>query len=182
MHIGISAFTTITMGILSPWLLIPALSFIIASIIYKFYIRNLLSVLDESKIDSVIPIYNYAVNTINERVIIQAYRKERQFTKTFYKYCNNNTTYDFMLEASKLWIVYRIKLISAIVLAVVIIICITVNELKDRYEVLALAFICSLQLTQSIIYLTGAIIDANRSLRTVGYSDNYMQVRKIIAF
>lgn len=178
MHMGISAISVITLGILSPWLIIPGIFFIFSAIFYKFYARKLLLTLDELSIESVIPIYNHAINAVDERVIIQAYRKEREFAKIYYKHCNNNATYEFMFEACKLWIEYRIKLLSALTLGTVMIICATVNGIKERHEVIGLAFICTLQMIHSVIHLIGALIDAARSLRTVNLADNYVQVKK----
>ncbi|XP_057332166.1 ATP-binding cassette sub-family C member 11-like isoform X1 [Microplitis mediator] len=175
MHFGISLFTTTILGIICPWLLLPMAIFISIIIIYQFYIRQLVLALNESRIESVTPIYNHVVSTVNERITIQAYRKERDFAKKFYKYCDANTTYDFMLKATKLWMEYRIKLISAVTLAAVIIICAAVNGVKDRYQVLGLGFICTIQLTQSLVHLTAAIIDVYGSLMTVGFVDNYIQ-------
>lgn len=176
MHFGISLFTTTILGIICPWLLLPMAIFITIIIIYQFYIRKLVIALNESRIESVTPIYNHVVSTVNERITIQAYRKERDFAKKFYKYCDANTTYDFMLKATKLWMEYRIKLISAVTLAAVIIICAAVNGVKDRYQVLGLGFICTIQLTQSLVHLTAAIIDVHGSLMIVGFVDNYIQV------
>ncbi|KAK0082416.1 hypothetical protein PV325_010425 [Microctonus aethiopoides] len=175
MHMGISAISVITLGILSPWLIIPGIFFIFSAIFYKFYARKLLLTLDELSIESVIPIYNHAINAVDERVIIQAYRKEREFAKTYYKHCNTNATYEFMFEACKLWIEYRIKLLSALTLGTVMIICATVNGIKERHEVIGLAFICTLQMIHSVIHLIEALIDAGRSLRTVNIADNYVQ-------
>lgn len=176
MHFGIILFTITILGIICPWLLLPMTIFVSVIIIYQLYLRRLILALNESKIDSITPIYNHVVNTVNERATIQAYRKEREFVKKFNKFCDANATYDFMLKATKLWIEFRIKFISAITLAVVIVICAVVNGVKDRYQVLGLAFICTIQLTQSIVHLTAAIIDAYGSLMTVGYIDNFIQV------
>ncbi|CAD6213841.1 GSCOCG00011090001-RA-CDS [Cotesia congregata] len=175
MHFGIILFTITILGIICPWLLLPMAIFVSVIIIYQLYLRRLILALNESKIDSITPIYNHVVNTVTERATIQAYRKEREFVKKFNKFCDANATYDFMIKATKLWIEFRIKFISAITLAVVIVICAVVNGVKDRYQVLGLAFICTIQLTQSIVHLTAAIIDAYGSLMTVGYIDNYIQ-------
>lgn len=56
------------------------------------------------------------------------------------------------------------------------IICASLSEINVRYEVLGLAFICTLQLTQSVIHLTGAIMSAYGSLLTVGVVDKYIMV------
>ncbi|XP_015127740.1 multidrug resistance-associated protein 9 [Diachasma alloeum] len=173
-HVGISFFSIIILGILSPWLLLPAIIFMSAMFAYNFYVRGLLLALYELKIHSVTPIYTHTINTVRERAVIQAYRKEREFSKKFYKHCNANLAYDFLLDALKLWVEFRIKFLSALTLAIIMIICASLSAIKVRYEVLGLAFICTLQLTQSVIHLTGAVMSGNGSLLTIGVVDKYI--------
>ncbi|XP_034940378.1 multidrug resistance-associated protein 9-like isoform X2 [Chelonus insularis] len=175
MHIGISIISAVILTIVCPWLLIPILLFIAGIIGYKIYVRQIILTLDELKIESITPIYSHMVNTVNERIIIQAYRKDREFARKFYKYCNINAAYNFMLEATKLWFEYRVKIFSVFTLMAVMVICAALSSFKDRYEVLGLAFICTLQLTQSIVHLSRAIIDAYGSLMSIGFVENYIQ-------
>ncbi|XP_063982837.1 ATP-binding cassette sub-family C member 5-like isoform X2 [Diachasmimorpha longicaudata] len=174
MHVGISFFSVIILGILSPWLLFPMTIFLSAIFAYNFYIRGLLLALYELKIHSVIPIYTHTIHTIRERAVIQAYRKEREFSKKFYKYSNANLVYDFLLDALKLWVEFRIKFFSLLALTIIMTICASLSAINVRYEVLGLAFICTLQLTQSVIHLTGAVMSGNGSLLTIGVVDKYI--------
>ncbi|XP_011301342.1 multidrug resistance-associated protein 9 isoform X2 [Fopius arisanus] len=174
MHIGISLFSVITLGILSPWLLLPTLTFLSAALAYNLYIRGLLQTLYEMKIHSVTPIYTHTINAVSERAVVQAFRKERELSKKFYKHCNTGLAYDFLLDALKLWVEFRIKFISALALAIIVTICASVSAINVRYEVLGLAFICTLQLTQSVVHLTGALMGGYGSLLTVGVVDKYI--------
>ncbi|XP_048504960.1 ATP-binding cassette sub-family C member 12-like isoform X2 [Athalia rosae] len=174
-HIGISAFSTVVLGLISPWLLIPIALFVTASILYSTYVRGAVTTLYETKVNSVVPMYNHALNTIDGRTTIQAYHKEKDFKKKFYRYCDYNSTYNFMLHSIKLWLEYRIKLIAALTLGVVILMCVLLTNLRDHFEFMVLAAICTLQLITSTVNVTGASASAYTSFMAITGLDFYMK-------
>ncbi|XP_043289831.1 ATP-binding cassette sub-family C member 12-like isoform X2 [Venturia canescens] len=176
MHSGIVVFSVLILAFLSFWLLIPTILFILVSISYIVYARGLtLSLHKIIQTDSVVPIYNHSVNTIAGRAVIQAYHKERDFTKKFYKDCDTNSTFDFMLHAIKLWIEYRIKMWAALNIGTVVLICASLSDIRHQYEVLSLAFICTLQMTLSIVHLTEAFTSAYASLLAINAVNNFVE-------
>ncbi|XP_015584706.1 multidrug resistance-associated protein 9 isoform X2 [Cephus cinctus] len=174
-HIGISAFSASILGLISPWLLIPIAIFVLITIFYSIYVRGAILTLYKAKVSSTVPMFNHSVNTINGRSVIQAYHKERDFTKKFYRYCDNNSAFDFMLYSVKLWIEYRIKMISGLTLGVIIFMCASLTTIRDRFELMGLAFICTLQFAMSVIYLTGTTTRAYFSFMALNGIDNYIE-------
>lgn len=65
-------------------------------------------------------------------------------------------------------------------LGVVILMCASLSVVRDRFEILGLAFICTLQLALSIVHLTGAITSAYTSLVAIGALDDYIEVSEAI--
>lgn len=81
-----------------------------------------------------------------------------------------------MLNGIKLWIEFRVKFLSIINLAIIMIICASQSKVKDRYEDIGLAFILSLQFTKSIVYLTEAVVNIYGSLLNIGIADEFILV------
>ncbi|XP_046423906.1 ATP-binding cassette sub-family C member 12-like isoform X1 [Neodiprion fabricii] len=175
MHAGISMFSSAILGLVSPWLLIPITLFVIAAISYSLYVRGAITGLYEVKVNSAIPMYNHAFNTIDGRTTIQAYHKEKDFKKKFYRYCDHNSTYNFMLHAIKLWMEYRIKLLGALTLGAVILICVILSSIRHRFELMVLATICTLQLVASTVSITGASASAYTSFMAITGLDFYVE-------
>ena len=69
---------------------------------------------------------------------------------------------------------------AALTLGVIILMCASLSGVRDRFEILGLAFICMLQLSHSIVHLTGAITTAYSSLVAIGALDDYIDVRTTI--
>ncbi|XP_012284060.1 multidrug resistance-associated protein 9 isoform X2 [Orussus abietinus] len=176
MHTGISILSVITLALLSSWLLIPIVIFIFASIFCTFYVRGTTLSLYEGTMQFTFQMCDYLANVVEGRGIIQSSQKGRDVTRNrFHKFCDSNSTHDFMLYATKLWIEYRIKLLSALTLGTVTLMCASLPVIRNRFELTGLSFICTLQLTTSIVHLTGAIVNIFMSCMTLTGFDKYLK-------
>lgn len=67
--------------------------------------------------------------------------------------------------------------ILALNVGIIVLVCASLSDIRDQYEILGLAFICTLQLTLSIVHLTGAFSGAYASLLAINAVNNFVEVK-----
>ncbi|XP_014203938.1 multidrug resistance-associated protein 5-like [Copidosoma floridanum] len=175
MNCGISCFSLAILWYLSPWLLLPALAFVVISVMFSVYVRGAVLSLHELKVTSATLVLNHIGNTVQGRATIQAFSKEKDFTKKYYKLFNENSTYDFMLYATRLWLEFRLKLLSILVLSAVILMSEVLYTDSNGLSRFGLAYFCTLQLTLSSVHAASAINSVYTSLMALNSVDHYMK-------
>ncbi|OXU29329.1 hypothetical protein TSAR_006531 [Trichomalopsis sarcophagae] len=174
-NIGVSLVSLVILSLLSSWLLLPVLAFVIVSMIFSVYVRGAVLCLHELKVSSATLVLNHIGNTVQGRATIQAFSKEKEFAKKYYKLFNENSTYDFMLYATRLWLEFRLKLLSVLVLSAVIFVSELLYSGVSNLPQLSLAYICTMQLTLSVLHTIGAINNVYTSLMALNSVDHYMK-------
>ncbi|KAJ8667142.1 hypothetical protein QAD02_008804 [Eretmocerus hayati] len=174
-NIGISFFSLAILWFLSPWFVLPVLGFILISIMLSLYVRRTVLSLHELKVSSATLVLSHVGNTVEGRAVILAYSKEKEFAKKYYKLFNENSTYDFMLNATRLWLEFRLKLLSALVISAVIFMSELLYNSSSGLANFSLAYICTFQLILSVLYVISAVNNTYTSLMALNSIDHYMK-------
>ncbi|KAL7290173.1 hypothetical protein TKK_0015884 [Trichogramma kaykai] len=174
-NIGISIVSIVILGIISPWLILPVLAYAICALLCSIYIRRAVLCLHELKVSSATFVLNYINNTVLGRATIQAFAREKDFTKKYYKLFNENSTYDLMLYATKLWLEFRLKMLSVLVLCSVIFLTEVFIKNSNSTSWLCLAYVITMQLSFSVLHGVGAVNNIYTSLMAINSIDHYIK-------
>ncbi|XP_058795165.1 ATP-binding cassette sub-family C member 12-like isoform X2 [Phymastichus coffea] len=174
-NVAVSLFSLAILGALCAWLLVPALGFVLAAALFGAYVRGAVLGLHELKVSSATLVLDHIGHTVRGRATIQAFAKEKDFAKRYYRLFNENSTYDLMLYASRLWTEFRLKALSALVLGAAVL----GSELGcaggEGLARLGLAYVCALQLTLSALHAAGALGSVYTSLVALSSVHHYVK-------